>query len=194
MGDQIGVAVEGTLYYVPQQEIERVRELTAIAPRKIELLANICRINALYMIANAGSGHIGSSFSSLDIMSWLLLEELRISDDSKDPTNEIFFSSKGHDAPGLYSALIAGGKIAFEKIHQLRKLNGLPGHPDIHSEWIQTNTGSLGMGISKAKGMLFANQAKDINSRVVVLTGDGELQEGQYWESLVSAANAKLEI
>ena len=66
--------------------------------------------------------------------------------------NDKFFSSKGHDSPGLYSIQIALGIIPFEKIHQLRKLNGLPGHPVSSMKGAHTNTGSLGMGISKAKG------------------------------------------
>jgi transketolase len=133
------------------------------------------------MIARAGSGHIGSSFSSLDIISWLLLEEMTEED--------VFFSSKGHDAPGYYAALIGMGKIEFDLIHKLRKIDGLPGHPDIATKGIVTNTGSLGMGISKAKGMVFANRLSKKSGRVFVLTGDGELQEGQFWESLASAVN-----
>ena len=133
------------------------------------------------MIARAGSGHIGSSFSSLDIISWLLLEEMCEED--------IFFSSKGHDAPGYYSALIGMGRLEFDFIHKLRKIDGLPGHPDIGTPEIVTNTGSLGMGVSKAKGMVFANRLAKRPGRVFVMTGDGELQEGQFWESLISAVN-----
>jgi transketolase len=123
----------------------------------------------------------GSSFSSLDIISWLLLEEMHEED--------IFFSSKGHDAPGYYSALIGMGRLEFDLIHKLRKIDGLPGHPDIGTPGIITNTGSLGMGVSKAKGMIFANRLANRPGRVLVMTGDGELQEGQFWESLVSAVN-----
>ena len=106
--------------------------------------------------------------------------------------SDIFFSSKGHDAPALYSVLIGLGKLDFELLHKLRKFKGLPGHPDISTPNIITNTGSLGMGISKAKGIVFANRRNKKSSRVFVLTGDGELQEGQIWESLLSAANNKL--
>jgi transketolase len=145
------------------------------------IFADMCRLNALYMIARAGSGHIGSSFSSLDIVSWLLLEELQQED--------VYFSSKGHDAPGYYAALVGMGKLDPQLQHKLRKIDGLPGHPDIGTPGIATNTGSLGMGISKAKGMILANRIAKRPGRVFVMTGDGELQEGQFWESLVSAAN-----
>lgn len=193
MGDQAGVAVSGTLYYVPYKEFERVRALPLDALEKTAIYAALCRINTLYMIARAGSGHIGSSFSSMDIMCWLLLNEIRPSD-ANDPQspNDIFFSSKGHDAPGLYSAWIGLGKLDFDLLHQLRRLDGLPGHPDISTPNVVTNTGSLGMGVSKAKGMIFANRLHHRSGNVFVLTGDGELQEGQFWESLISAANHKL--
>lgn len=193
MGDQIGVAVSGTLYHVPLKEFERILAIPASDVGKAGLLASLCRINTLYMIARAGSGHIGSSFSSLDIMSWLLLNEVRSASESDETApRDIFFSSKGHDAPGLYNVLIGLGRLDFELIHELRRLGGLPGHPDIGTAHIVTNTGSLGMGVSKAKGMIFANRLNKRPGNVFVLTGDGELQEGQFWESLVSAANHKL--
>ncbi len=184
MGDLVGQSVEGTLYFLPYQEFQRIRSLDVPSEQRAAIFADMCRLNALYMIARAGSGHIGSSFSCLDIVSWLLLEELQ--------DDEVFFSSKGHDAPGYYAALIGLGKLEFELIHKLRKIDGLPGHPDILTPGIVTNTGSLGMGISKAKGMVLANRLMKKPSRVFVMTGDGELQEGQFWESLISAVNFNL--
>jgi len=190
MGDQIGIAVDGTLYYVPIGEFNRIRNLEIQKIDMVAVFSNLVRLNTLYMIASAGSGHIGSSFSSMEIVCWLLLEEMRIPGIAgSDDVGDIYFSSKGHDAPGYYAALIGAGKMNFELIHKLRRINGLPGHPDIGTEYIETNTGSLGMGISKAKGMVTANRLQGNNGRVFVLTGDGELQEGQFWESLVSAAN-----
>lgn len=169
------------LQYVPQDEFARVLALEAGPVEKTAIFADLCRINTLYMITRAGSGHIGTSFSCLDLVSWLYLHELKAAD--------VFFSSKGHDAPAIYSVLTALGRLPFEKIHELRRLNGLPGHPDVSTPSIEANTGSLGMGISKAKGMLLANRLLGRDGRAFVLTGDGELQEGQFWESLVSAAN-----
>ena len=190
MGDQVGLAVGGTLYYVPQVEFQRLRDEKLPAVDKARMFAALCRINVLYMIARAGSGHIGSSFSSMDIMSWLQLQNLHSSEEGGG--KDVFFSSKGHDAPALYCTLIGVGRLQFDLIHSLRRLGGLPGHPDIHTPEMVTNTGSLGMGISKAKGMIFANRLLKRDARVFVLTGDGELQEGQFWESLISAANYKL--
>ncbi len=170
------------LRFVPAEEFERVLDLRA-DPRKVAaLFATLCRINTLYMIARAGSGHIGSSFSSLDIVSWLHLKEMQDGD--------LFFSSKGHDVPGLYAALIGLGRLPFASLHQLRRLGGLPGHPDVGTSGMVTNSGPLGMGISKAKGMVRARRLSGEKGRLFVMTGDGELQEGQFWESLATAAHA----
>jgi len=98
----------------------------------------------------------------------------------------------GHDAPALYSLLIALGRLDFDLLHRLRRLGGLPGHPDVATPFIATNTGSLGMGISKAYGMVRARRQTGHGGRVVVMTGDGELQEGQIWESLQPVANERL--
>ena len=85
------------------------------------------------------------------------------------------------------------GVLPFEKIDSLRRYNGLPGHPDVLTPGAWTNTGSLGMGISKAKGFVFADRLTGKQRRnIYVMTGDGELQEGQIWESLLSAANDKM--
>jgi transketolase len=179
------------LRYVPVSEFTRVVKARADVRAKAAALAALARINTLYMIAGAWSGHIGTSFSSLEIMSWLFLNELRDLDKGPDAC-DIFFSSKGHDAPALYSVLIGLGLLPADKLHLLRRIGGLPGHPHVETPYIQANTGSLGMGISKAKGMALANRLAGISRRVFVLTGDGELQEGQFWESLGSAANLKL--
>ena len=185
--------------YVPVNEFRRLlgsdplmrvgsRGLT---PAVVAAFAALARINTLYMIAGAWSGHIGTSFSSLEIMSWLFLNEIRDLD-SGDDRCDIFFSSKGHDAPALYNVLIGLGLLEEHSLHQLRRLRGLPGHPHIETPYIQANTGSLGMGVSKAKGIVLANRLAGIERRVFVLTGDGELQEGQFWESLAMAATRQL--
>ena len=90
------------------------------------------------------------------------------------------------------SVLIGLGLLPAAQVHDLRRLGGLPGHPHVETPYIQANTGSLGMGVSKAKGMALANRAAGSPRRLLVLTGDGELQEGQFWESLATAAHMKL--
>jgi len=171
------------LSFVPLSELTRIVEINNPLVR-CRILADALRLNTLYMIRYAGSGHPGTSFSAIDIMVWLYFKAMKEGD--------IFFSSKGHDVPALYAILIAMEKLPFKKIHLFRRLNGLPGHPDIGTPGIVTNTGSLGMGISKAHGMALANRLSGRKGRIYVLTGDGELQEGQIWESLSPAAIAKL--
>jgi len=179
------------LRFVPDAEFRRLLDANIDDVARARAFAALARINTLYMIAGAWSGHIGTSFSSLEIVSWIFLNEIR--DLYKGPkAADIFFSSKGHDAPALYTVLIGLGLLPEEKLHHLRRLHGLPGHPHIETPYIQANTGSLGMGISKAKGMAIANRLVGDERRIFVLTGDGELQEGQFWESLVSAANLGL--
>ena len=179
MGDQVTDTVEGTLYYAPVSEFERAQRLNIERGARTKLVATLARLNALYMIGRAGSGHIGSSFSSLDIVTWLHLDRMGPKD--------LYFSSKGHDVPGLYALLIGLGKLPQSGLQTLRRLGGLPGHPEIDTPGIVANTGSLGMGISKAKGLVRAHRAKGETREIFVLTGDGELQEGQIWESLATA-------
>jgi len=174
-----------SLSFVPLSELERIRALDVEPVERAAAFADACRINTLTMIEYAGSGHIGSSFSCMDIVSWLQLEVIG--------TSDRYFSSKGHDAPALYSILIGLGRIPFEKLFSLRRLGGLPGHPDVLSTaQVVTNTGSLGMGVSKARGFVLADRLANRTGAVYVLTGDGELQEGQFWESLQPTANRGL--
>jgi transketolase len=169
------------LRYVGPEALSRLRAIEDPVARAAAF-ADACRINALSSIMEAGSGHIGTSFSVMDVLAWLHLEVLR--------DDDVCFSSKGHDAPAMYAVLAAMGKLDFELLHRLRRLEGLPGHPDIVSvDVLPTNTGSLGMGVSKAKGLARAARLKGERRRVFVVCGDGELQEGQFWESLGQAAN-----
>ncbi len=177
--------------YVPEAECQRVLSLNLDPHTKKRLFADICRINTLFMIAKAGSGHVGTSFSCLDILAALFLGGLRPGRDETTgyPFRDLLFSSKGHDVPAFYACLTALGHLPFDRIHTLRRLGGLPGHPDRKTPGLPCNTGSLGMGISKAKGFVRAARLLGLDRRCVVLTGDGELQEGQIWESLQDGTN-----
>lgn len=177
------------LYYVLPEDIAKIQKSVTDPFLRAKILADIFRINALYMIRYSGSGHPGSSFSCADILTWLWLEEMQNPNEKDADPSDIFFSSKGHDVPALYALLIGLGKLPLEFIHKLRRLGGLPGHPDVRTPYIAANTGSLGMGISKARGMAQAKRLQGKSGHIFVLTGDGELQEGQIWESLQPAAN-----
>ena len=178
---------------VPQSELDRVRATDGDPDARLALLADMCRLNALVAIKRAGSGHLGSSFSALDVVAQLLFEELNVAQVGFDsPERDVFFSSKGHDVPGLYAALFALGVIPRDRFLRLRRLGGLDGHPDVGVPGIEANSGSLGMGISKGRGIALAKRLAGAGGRVVVMTGDGELQEGQNWEGLQGAAHDRL--
>jgi transketolase len=123
----------------------------------------------------------------MDIVARLYFEELNVARVGlTSPDRDIYFSSKGHDVPGLYAALFALGLLPRERFLRLRRLGGLDGHPDIGCPGVEANSGSLGMGISKGRGMAWAKRYLGRGGRVFVMIGDGELQEGQNFEALQS--------
>jgi transketolase len=174
---------------IPPAEFQRVRAAQIERPERLALIADMCRANALAAVKRAGSGHIGSSFSAMDIVVSLYCEEMNVLELGIDhPDRDVYFSSKGHDVPGLYAVLQAFGVIPEEKLLELRRLGGLDGHPDIGVPGIEANSGSLGMGLSKGRGIAWAKRALGRGGHVFVMTGDGELQEGQIYEALQSTA------
>ena len=184
---------EAALRLIPPSELQRIAAAELDADRWLELLADMCRLNALVAVKRAGSGHLGSTFSSLDLVAHLLWENLNVAEVGFDsPHRDVFFSSKGHDVPGLYAALHGLGVLPTERLLRLRRLGGLDGHPDVGVPGIEANSGSLGMGISKARGIAWAKRHLGRGGRVVVMTGDGELQEGQNWEALQAAAHQQV--
>jgi transketolase len=177
---------------MPQLELIP-RSQFASAHSDLALIADMCRANALTAVKRAGSGHLGSSFSALDVVVHLLWRELNTAELGFDhPDRDIFYSSKGHDVPGLYAALHALGVISSDLLVRLRRLGGLDGHPDVGIPGIEANSGSLGMGLSKGRGLAWAKSFLHRGGRVVVMTGDGELQEGQNWEALAAAAHQRV--
>jgi transketolase len=181
------------LAFIPKASIDAVRSADGDAGARLALLADVCRLNALVAVKQAGSGHLGSSFSALDIVVNLLYEQLNVAElGFESPDRDVFFSSKGHDVPGLYAALYGLGVIPGERLARLRRLGGLDGHPDVGVPGIEANSGSLGMGISKGRGIAWGKRQAGRSGVVVVMTGDGEFQEGQNWEALQGAAHDRL--
>ncbi|GMU97156.1 transketolase C-terminal domain-containing protein [Ignavibacterium album] len=178
---------------IKKTEFDKVRNHNGNWAARMKLFADMCRYNTLVAVKKAGSGHLGSSLSAMDIVTYLYLNELNVLEVGLDsPDRDIYFSSKGHDVPGLYSLFYALGIIPEEKLLMLRRLHGLDGHPEVRQPGIEASTGSLGMGISKAKGMAWAKTYNKNKGNVYVLTGDGEFQEGQIWESLQATAHQKV--
>jgi transketolase len=175
------------LAYIPKSEFARVNQTNIDWEKKAELVAKMARLNTLFEVKRAGSGHLGSSFSAMDIVVYLYYRRLNVTKVGVDsPDRDIYFSSKGHDAPGLYAVLNSLGIVSDEKLLSLRRLGGLDGHPDVGINGVEANTGSLGMGISKGRGMLFAKKHFGHKGRVYVMVGDGEFQEGENFEALQS--------
>ena len=147
-------------------------------------------------VHSAKAGHPGGSLSAADIFTYLYFEEMNI--DPKDPKKEDrdrFVLSKGHTAPGLYSALANRGYFPVEDLLTLRHTGSyLQGHPDMkHIPGVDMSSGSLGQGLCAACGMALAGKMKQQDYRVYALCGDGEIEEGQIWEAAMFAGFRKLD-
>ncbi len=147
-------------------------------------------------VHSARAGHPGGSLSVADIFTYLYFEEMNI--DPKNPKKEDrdrFVLSKGHTAPGLYSALANRGYFPVEDLLTLRHTGSyLQGHPDMkHIPGVDMSSGSLGQGLSAAVGMALAGKMKKEDYRVYCLCGDGEIEEGQIWEAAMFAGHRKLD-
>ena len=165
---------------------------------KLELqkVANEVRKGIVTSVHAAKAGHPGGSLSAADLFTYLYFEEMNV--DPKDPKKadrDRFVLSKGHTAPGLYSALALKGYFPVEDLETLRHLGSyLQGHPDMkHIPGVDMSSGSLGQGISAAVGMAIAGKMDNADYRVYTLLGDGEIQEGQVWEASMMAGFRKLD-
>ena len=147
-------------------------------------------------VHSAKSGHPGGSLSAADIFTCLYFNEMNI--DPANPKKEDrdrFVLSKGHTAPGLYSALANRGFFPVEDLKTLRHTGSyLQGHPDMkHIPGVDMSSGSLGQGLSTAVGMALNAKLDNASYRVYALCGDGEIQEGQIWEAAMFAGASKLD-
>ena len=165
---------------------------------KLELMktANEVRKGVIKAVHSAKSGHPGGSLSAADIYTYLYFEEMNIDPaDPKKADRDRFVLSKGHTAPGYYSALANRGFFPVEDLTTLRKVGSyLQGHPDMkHIPGVDMSSGSLGQGISAAVGMAISAKLSGEDYRVYTLLGDGEIQEGQVWEAAMLAAHRNLD-
>jgi transketolase len=159
-------------------------------------MARRLRRDVITMIAAAGSGHPGGSLSAADIVAALYFNILR--HDPQDPgwrDRDRFILSKGHAAPILYAALAETGYFPVTELTTLRKLDSrLQGHAEAKlTPGVEMSSGSLGMGLSFAVGVALAARLDSAGFRTYVLLSDGECQEGQTWEAVLSAAQFKLD-
>ncbi len=172
------------------------RSGAALDPRQLKEMARQMRIAIVDMIHKAGSGHPGGSLSICEILSTLYFSELRVNPEQPtDPQRDRFVLSKGHAAPALYAVLAKRGFFPESEFDTLRKIGSrLQGHPDSKKlPGVDVSSGSLGMGISFGIGCALAARLNGDDYRSYVLTGCGELDEGQNWEGLMAGAKYGLD-
>ncbi len=163
-------------------------------------MARRCRINIVKMTHEAGAGHPGGSLSAIDLLVALYGTELSI--DQNDPgwdDRDRFIMSKGHASPAVYSILHEVGYLSEVDLMSFRTMGSVcQGHVDMKwTDGVDFSAGSLGMGLSFGLGCSLAATMDSSERNVWVMVGDGELQEGQGWESVMaadfhSAGNLKL--
>ncbi len=170
--------------------------MTLSEKKQLQCTAAKVRMGIIESTHGAKAGHPGGSLSATEMFTYLYFKEMNI--DPKNPKAENrdrFVLSKGHTAPGLYSALALRGYFPVEDLPKLRHIDSyLQGHPNMNTvPGVDMSTGSLGQGISVAVGMALGAKYQNKDFRVYTLLGDGEIQEGQVWEACMSAAHYNLD-
>ena len=170
--------------------------MTSNEKKQLQCVATKVRMGIIESTHGAKAGHPGGSLSATEMFTYLYFKEMNI--DPKNPKAENrdrFVLSKGHTAPGLYSALAQRGFFPVEDLPTLRHIDSyLQGHPNMNTiPGVDMSTGSLGQGISVAVGMALGAKHQGKDFRVYTLLGDGEIQEGQVWEACMAAAHYKLD-
>lgn len=163
---------------------------------ELQKMANEVRKGIITAVHSAKAGHPGGSLSAADLFTYLYFEEMNIDPKNPDaPDRDRFVLSKGHTAPGYYSALAHRGYFPVEDLPTLRHIGShLQGHPCMqHTPGVDMSSGSLGQGISAAAGMALSAKMSNKDYRVYTLLGDGEIQEGQVWEAAMFAGHRKLD-
>lgn len=156
------------------------------------------RRDILRMVHAVNSGHPGGSLGCAEFLVTLYQEVMNRKEgfDMNGKDEDIFFLSNGHISPLFYSVLARSGYFPVSELATFRKINSrLQGHPTTHEglEGIRMASGSLGQGLSVAVGAAEAKKLNKDNNFVYVLTGDGELQEGQNWEAIMYASAKKVD-
>ena len=164
---------------------------------ELENIARRLRAHIVRSTTKAGSGHPSTSLSMVEIVTVLYFGGvLRYDPDQpRDPDRDRFILSKGHGAPGLYAVLAEAGYFPVAELETLRQLGSpLEGHPNMcRLPGVEASTGSLGQGLSIGIGHALAGKLDARDYRVYVMTGDGEIEQGQVWEAAMFAGNGALD-
>lgn len=166
---------------------ERVKELA--------LLAQDIRITGLKMVQGSRSGHLGGAFSMAELMAVLYFDKMNVRPEQPDwAERDRFVLSKGHCTVALYPTLAMCGFFPAERLQEFRKIDGhLSGHAEMrYVPGVDMSTGSLGQGFSAAVGMALGAKLSGYSNTVYAVMGDGEIQEGQFWEACMYAGAHKL--
>lgn len=164
--------------------------------KQMQITACKIRLGVIEGVYHGKSGHPGGSLSISDVLAYLYFKEMNIDPaNPKWPERDRLVLSKGHTAPGLYSALANRGYFPVETLKTLRHIDSfLQGHPDMKgTPGVDMSSGSLGQGISVATGMALSGKISSDSYRVYTILGDGELEEGQVWEAAMFASHKKLD-
>ena len=169
-----------------------------MATTDLTKIASQIRRDIVRMVHAQQSGHPGGSLGCTDFLTALYFKVLKHdSSFSMDGKGEdLFFLSNGHISPVFYSVLARSGYFDVKELATFRKINSrLQGHPTTHEHLpgIRIASGSLGQGMSVAIGAALSKKYNNDNRTVYCLHGDGELQEGQIWESIMFAAHNKVD-
>jgi transketolase len=164
---------------------------------QLEQKAVTIREDIIRMLEHAGSGHSAGPLGLADIFSALYFNIMNYkADDPEWSDRDVFFLSNGHTVPVQYAAMAEAGFFPKEELMTLRKLGSrLQGHPErTKLPGLENTSGPLGSGLSQAAGYAYTLQYIDKNPRrqVYVVTGDGELNEGNIWEAAMFAGKYKL--
>jgi transketolase len=166
--------------------------------KQLEQTASQVRRDIIRMVHAVSSGHPGGSLGCADLLTALYFNVMNHNPSFQmDAKNEdVFFLSNGHISPVWYSVLARSGYFPVSELATFRHINSrLQGHPATHEKLpgVRVASGSLGQGLSVACGVALAKKLDNDSSTVYVLTGDGELQEGQIWEAAMFAAHNKVD-
>ena len=160
----------------------------------LEKLVPQIRRDILRMVHTVNSGHPGGSLGCVEFFVTLYKKILEVENDSNQ--KDMFILSNGHISPVYYSTLARSGYFDLKELETFRKINSrLQGHPTNHDglPGINISSGSLGQGVSVGLGLALSKKLNNDPSLVYVLTGDGELQEGQNWEAFMYASANKVD-
>jgi transketolase len=163
---------------------------------KLKDLTKVIRGDILKMLQKSASGHTGGSLSCVEILTALFFHKMKhFPDNPQWEDRDKFVMSKGHGAPALYSALARSGYFGVKELDTLRQVGSiLRGHPFSKvTPGVEVCSGSLGQGLSQANGLAIAARMDNRKTRVYVLLGDGEIQEGQIWEAAMTSAHYKID-